>query len=218
VDMVTGANRDGFHLRGVSVSRDVLAGEHARVAELRVVGAGEQCPHCGAQLEGFAALEVGHIFKLGTRYSERLCASVSTADGSSVPLVMGSYGIGLERLLAAVVEAHHDDDGIIWPAALGPYDVEVLLLGDEPELVALADAAIAHLLAAGLDVLYDDRAERPGVKFKDADLIGIPLRIGIGKRALATNSIEWKERTQLHAELVPLAELPGRLHSAGGEE
>jgi prolyl-tRNA synthetase len=138
--MVTGANRDGFHLRGVSVSRDVLAGEHARVADLRVVGAGERCPHCGALLEGFAALE----------------------------------------------------------------------------LAALADAAIAHLLAAGLDVLYDDRAERPGVKFKDADLIGCPLRIGIGKRALATSSVEWKERTHSNAELVPLAELPGRLHSAAG--
>jgi prolyl-tRNA synthetase len=138
-------------------------------------------------------------------------AYVLTADGRAVPLVMGSYGIGLERLLAAVVEAHHDDDGIIWPAALSPYDVEVVTLGGEPELAALADTAIAYLLAAGLDVLYDDRAERPGVKFKDADLIGIPLRIGIGKRALATNSVELKKRSNSTAELVPLAELAGRL-------
>jgi prolyl-tRNA synthetase len=211
VEMVTGANRDGFHLRGVSVQRDVLTGEHARVVDLRMVGPGESCPNCGAPLESFSALEVGHIFKLGTRYSERMGAYVLTADGSAVPLVMGSYGIGLERLLAAVVEAHHDDDGIIWPAALSPYDVEVVTLGGEPELAALADTAIAYLLAAGLDVLYDDRAERPGVKFKDADLIGIPLRIGIGKRALATNSVELKKRSNSTAELVPLAELAGRL-------
>jgi prolyl-tRNA synthetase len=211
VEMVTGANRDGFHLRGVSVQRDVLTGEHARVVDLRMVGPGESCPNCGAPLESFSALEVGHIFKLGTRYSERMGAYVLTADGRAVPLVMGSYGIGLERLLAAVVEAHHDDDGIIWPAALSPYDVEVVTLGGEPELAALADTAIAYLLAAGLDVLYDDRAERPGVKFKDADLIGIPLRIGIGKRALATNSVELKKRSNSTAELVPLAELAGRL-------
>jgi prolyl-tRNA synthetase len=162
-------------------------------------------------MESFAALEVGHIFKLGTRYSERMGAFVLTADGSSVPVVMGSYGIGLERLLAAVVEAHHDEHGILWPASLSPYDVEVLTLGDEPEIAVLADTAIAHLLATGLDVLYDDRDERPGVKFKDADLIGIPLRIGIGKRALATNSVEWKARTQPNAEFVRLADLPGRL-------
>jgi prolyl-tRNA synthetase len=211
VEMVTGANRDGFHLRGVSVQRDVLTGEHARVVDLRMVGPGESCPNCGAPLESFSALEVGHIFKLGTRYSERMGAYVLTADGRAVPLVMGSYGIGLERLLAAVVEAHHDDDGIIWPAALSPYDVEVVTLGGEPELAALADTAIAYLLAAGLDVLYDDRAERPGVKFKDADLIGIPLRIGIGKRALATNSVELKKRSNSTAELVPLAELAGCL-------
>jgi prolyl-tRNA synthetase len=214
VNMVTGANRDGFHLRGVSVSRDILVAQHARVVDVRGVRPGEGCPQCGAQLEGFAALEVGHIFKLGTRYSERMGAYVTTADGGSVPLIMGSYGIGLERLLAAVVEAHHDDDGIIWPAALAPYDVVVLRLGDEPELAALADCTIAELLAAGLDVLYDDRDERPGVKFKDADLIGCPVRIGIGKRALSTRSVEWKERSQAHAALVSLADLPGRLRQS----
>jgi prolyl-tRNA synthetase len=211
--MVTGANRDGFHLRGVSVPRDVLCGEHARAADLRVVAAGEGCPNCGARLESYAALEVGHIFKLGTRYSERMGASVLTADGSAVPLVMGSYGIGLERLLAAVVEQHHDRDGIIWPSSLAPYDATVLTLGDEPELSSMADAAIAELTGAGLDVLYDDRDERAGVKFKDADLIGIPLRIGIGKRGLAANAVEWKPRTQPQAELVPLSELPDRLRS-----
>ncbi len=140
----------------------MLTGEHARVVDLRTVGSGESCPNCGAPLESFNALEVGHIFKLGTRYSERMGAYVLTADGSSVPLVMGSYGIGLERLLAAVVEAHHDDDGIIWPAALSPYDVEVVAVGGEPELAALADNAIAHLLAAGLDVLYDRTTWLPG--------------------------------------------------------
>ncbi len=200
--MVTGANRDGFQLRGVAVQ--------CRMADLRVVGAGERCPHCSAQMESFAALEVGHIFKLGTRYSERMGAFVLTSDGSSVPVVMASYGIGLERLLAAVVEAHHDEHGILWPATLSPYDVEVLTLGDEPELAVLADTAIAHLLATGLDVLYD---ERPGVKFKDADLIGIPLRIGIGKRALATNSVEWKAPRR--PPWSPTRSRRGRLMSAG---
>src|SRR5205823_5012603 len=129
--------------------------------------------------ETFAALEVGHIFKLGTRYSERLGAMILDAAGHRVPIAMGSYGIGLGRLLAAIVERHHDAHGIIWPPAIAPFDVVVLTLGGEAELEPYAHEVSRQLAAAGLDVLYDDRDERAGVKFNDADLIGVPLRIGI---------------------------------------
>jgi len=209
-NLVTGANRDGFHLRGVDLARDVLAGSRAELADLRTACAGEQCPRCDGNLESFPALEVGHIFKLGTRYSERLGATVLDANGESVPLVMGSYGIGLGRLLAAVVEQHHDADGIIWPFSLAPFDATVLTLGEEPQLAEMAERAVVQLEAAGLDVLYDDRDERAGVKFKDADLIGIPLRIGVGRRALAANAVEWKLRSELTAEMVPLPDVADR--------
>lgn len=165
--MVTGANRDGVHLAGVDVARDVLP--HASVADLRVVRHGEGCPACGATLEAFKALEVGHIFKQGKRYSD---------------FEMGAYGIGLGRLLAAVVEAHHDADGIIWPPSLAPFDVTVLTLGPEAELATTAEDVCAELQKGGLEVLYDDRDERAGVKFKDADLIGIPRRISVGRRGI----------------------------------
>jgi prolyl-tRNA synthetase len=166
-NMVTGANRDGFHLAGVEVARDVLP--NANVADLRVVKDGEECPACQEPLETFKALEVGHIFKQGKRFSD---------------FEMGAYGIGLGRLLAAVVEAHHDEDGIIWPPSLAPFDATVLTLGPEPELAATAEQICADLNRAGLEVLYDDRDERAGVKFKDADLIGIPRRIGVGRRGI----------------------------------
>jgi prolyl-tRNA synthetase len=212
-NMATGANRDGFHLSGVDVDRDVLSGEHARVADLRMVSAGEGCPACDGTLDSFAALEIGHIFKLGTRYSERLGATVLDAAGNEVPLVMGSYGIGLERLLAAAVEQHHDADGIIWPMALAPFSATVLTLGAEPELAALADEVITQLSALGLDVLYDDRDERPGVKFKDADLIGIPIRIAVGRRGLADRTVEWKLRTSAASEAIGVEEVGRRVAS-----
>ena len=209
-NLVTGANRDGFHLRGVDLERDVILGSQAAWADLRTARGGESCPDCQARLDSFPALEVGHIFKLGTRYSSRLGATVLDADGNAVPLVMGSYGIGLGRLLAAVVEQHHDDDGIVWPMALAPFDATVLTLGDEPELAALAETAVTQLESIGLDVLYDDRDERAGVKFKDADLVGIPLRIGVGRRGLAANAVEWKLRKDKHADLVPIDEIAAR--------
>ena len=209
-NMVTGANRDGFHLRGVDVDRDIRGGKNVRVLDLRVVAAGERCTTCGATLESFAALEVGHIFKLGTRYSAGLGATVLTADGTRVPLVMGSYGIGLGRLLAAVVEQHHDRDGIIWPFVLAPFDATVLTLGDDPGLATVAEQVIATLCSAGLDVLYDDRGERAGVKFKDADLIGIPLRLSVGRRDLAQHTVEWKLRSESKSVLVPVSELAAR--------
>ncbi|HET9551324.1 MAG TPA: proline--tRNA ligase [Anaeromyxobacteraceae bacterium] len=207
-NMVTGANEDGFHLRGVDVKRDLLG--HGKVAELRTVKAGEGCPRCDGTLDVFKALEVGHIFKLGTKYSVSMKASVLDAAGAQVPIVMGSYGIGVERILAAAIELHHDDDGIRWPLAIAPFHATVLTLGKEPELVAAAEQVVAELAKAGVEVLFDDRDERAGVKFKDADLVGIPVRISVGKKGLAEGKVEWKLRGQKDVTLVPLAEVAGK--------
>ncbi len=202
-NMVTGANVDGFHLRGVDVARD-LVGE---VVDLRAAQAGDPCERCEGVLELDKALEVGHIFKLGTRYSEALGATVLTPEGEQTPLVMGSYGIGVGRIMAAAVELFNDDDGIIWPPAIAPFLATVLTLGAELELAEMADRAVASLAAAGLDVLYDDRDVRAGVKFKDADLIGIPLRVGVGQRGLKAGRVEVKRRGEPEAQLVSLADL-----------
>jgi prolyl-tRNA synthetase len=207
-NMVTGANEDGFHLKGVDVKRDLLG--HGKVAELRNVEAGEGCPRCDGTLDVFKALEVGHIFKLGTKYSVSMKANVLKADGAETPIVMGSYGIGVERILAAAIELHHDQDGIRWPLAIAPFHVTVLPMGKEPELVEAADRVVAELAAAGVEVLYDDRDERPGVKFKDADLVGIPIRIAVGKKGLAEGKVEWKPRGSKDVALVPIGEVAAR--------
>ena len=209
-NMVTGANEDGFHLRGVDVARDLLGG-HARLADLRTVKAGEGCPRCDGTLDVFKALEVGHIFKLGTKYSQSMGASVLTADGAEAPIEMGSYGIGVERIMAAAIELHHDGDGIVWPLAIAPYRVTVLTLGKEPELARAAEEVVAALENGGVDVLYDDRDERAGVKFKDADLIGVPVRIAVGRKGLAEGKVEWKRRGTKTVELVPLGEVAPRV-------
>jgi prolyl-tRNA synthetase len=205
-DMVTGANEDGFHLKGVDVKRDLLA-HGATLADLRTVQAGEGCPRCDGTLDVYKALEVGHIFKLGTKYSQSMQATVLDAAGTQVPIVMGSYGIGVERILAAAIELHHDENGIRWPMSIAPFHATVLTLGPEPELKKAADDLVAALAEAGVEVLYDDRDERAGVKFKDADLIGIPLRISIGKKGLAGGNAEWKLRAGGQVELVPLSDV-----------
>ncbi|MBA2447090.1 MAG: proline--tRNA ligase [Chloroflexi bacterium] len=205
-NMVTGANEDGFHLRGVDVGRDLLA-RGATLADLRSVAAGEGCPRCDGTLDVFKALEVGHIFKLGTIYSTPLGATVLTAEGKEVPLVMGSYGIGMERIMAAAVELHHDEQGMIWPFSIAPFQATVLTLDKEPELARAAEEVVDQLARAGVEVLFDDRDERPGVKFKDADLVGIPLRIAVGQRGLAEGKVEWKLRRDQAVELIPLADV-----------
>jgi prolyl-tRNA synthetase len=214
-EMVTGANKDGFHLRHVSVPRDLA---HAQSADLRTVSAGEGCPRCGKPLAVGKALEVGHIFKLGTRYSESMGARVLDEGGKEVPIVMGSYGIGVERILAGAVELHNDADGIRWPLSIAPFQVAVLPLQMQDEQVrAAAEKLYADLTAAGVEVLLDDRDERAGVKFKDADLIGIPLRIALGKKGLAEGKAEWKARdagAKAPAELVPLGDLVARAVAA----
>jgi prolyl-tRNA synthetase len=217
--LVTGANKDGFHVRNVSVPRDLA---HAAVADLRTINAGEGCPRCGKPLSVGKALEVGHIFKLGTRYSEMMGARVLDEGGKEVPIVMGSYGIGIERILAGAVELHHDADGIRFPMSIAPFHLALLPL--QMQDAAVRDAAerlYQELTAAGIEVLLDDRDERAGVKFKDADLIGLPLRIAIGKKGLAEGKVEWKPRGAAQVELVPLAEVTARARVAvregGGE-
>jgi len=205
--MVTGANENDVHLEGVDAARDLAA---ARLADLRKVKAGEGCPRCEGALDLFKALEIGHIFKLGTKYSVSMKANVLLADGKETPIVMGSYGIGVERVMAAAVELHHDADGIVWPFSIAPYQATVLTLGKEPELARAAEEVAAALGRAGMDVLFDDRDERAGVKFKDADLIGIPLRIAVGKKGLAEGKVEWKLRRGKAVDLVPLADVEER--------
>jgi prolyl-tRNA synthetase len=191
-DMVTGANEDGFHLRGVEVERDI---DVKAWLDLREAQSGEGCPMCQAPLSVHKSIEVGHIFKLGTKYSEVMGANVQNATGESVPLVMGSYGIGLERNLAAVVEANHDENGICWPVNVAPYEVVVTVV--KPKDVDCHEAGerlYEKLLESGIDVMIDDRDERPGVKFNDADLVGFPYRVTVGPKGLSDGLFEFVRR------------------------
>jgi len=191
-DMTTGANEDGFHLRGVDIDRDI---DVKGWLDLREVQDGEACPQCEKPLEVYKTIEVGHIFKLGTKYSEAMGAKVQNEDGKSVPIIMGSYGIGLERNLAAVVEANHDESGICWPVNIAPYEVCVTVV--KPKDVECHEAGerlYEKLSEAGLDVIIDDRDERPGVKFKDAELVGFPYRVTIGPKGIEQGVFELVRR------------------------
>lgn len=190
--MTTGANANDFHLRGVDIERDIAVNEWH---ELRTVEAGESCPNCDGVLEVFPTIEVGHIFKLGTFYADKLGLSVLDENGTMIPIVMGSYGIGVERNMAASIEANHDEKGIVWPIEIAPYHVVITVVRPDDERSSEVSAAIYdELTAAGVEVLLDDRKERPGVKFTDAELIGIPLRITIGPRGLESGVVEFAER------------------------
>lgn len=203
-DMTTGANTDDFHIRGVEVERDISVDVWA---DLRTVTTGEICSQCSTgNLEVAKSLEIGHIFKLGTKYSVSMGATVLNKDGKEVPIVMGSYGIGVERMMAAAIELHHDNDGIIWPKSIAPFDVVLTVTNVKDEkLRDTGEHLYKELQRAGLDVLLDDRDERAGVKFKDADLIGIPYRLTIGKKA-ADGVIELFDRRQRSSEDIKLAD------------
>ena len=209
---VTGANRDGFHLRHVNVTRDLAV---TRFGDFRRVREGEPCPKSGRPLQIRRAIEVGHVFKLGTKYSEKFGATYTDDKKQSHLMVMGCYGIGISRTLQAVIEQCHDADGIAWPWNVAPYQVLIVLLDPQlAEAAALARKLGAAAEAAGADVLLDDRVERPGVKFKDADLIGLPLRITIGGRGLKEGIVEMKWRTEKTVTKVPLAEAEARVQAA----
>jgi len=210
-NMTTGANSDGYHIRGVTVFRDI---DPDVTADLRTVTNGDWCPNCQTGvLEISKAMEIGHIFKLGTKYSESMGANVLTADGKPVPIVMGSYGIGVERIITAAIEQNHDADGIIWPKSITPFDVIVTITNIKDEKLREAGEKLyKDLQAAGLEVLLDDRDERAGVKFKDADMIGIPYRITIGKK-IADEKVELFDRKAKQSEDVGLSDIVSRIQT-----
>jgi prolyl-tRNA synthetase len=188
---VAGANRTGWHLRGVAAGRDY----EPEFADLRQPKEGDACPVCGGALRFQTAIEVGHIFKLGTKYADAFGAKYLDEDGVEKPIVMGSYGIGPGRVLAAAIEQHGSEDAMVWPREISPYDVHVVVLGwDNPELVQTGEQIAAALAVEGLDVLLDDRELRPGEKFADADLIGVPVRITVGKKTLEDGAVDFKDR------------------------
>ena len=210
-NMTTGANKDDHHLRGVDIARDIAVDEWV---EVRTVESDEGCPRCDeGVLEVFKGMEIGHIFKLGTKYSESMGATVLNQDGKSVPIVMGSYGIGVERIMTAAVEQQHDDDGIVWPKSLTPFDVVVTITNmKQDEIRQAGEQLYSNLQQAGFDVLLDDRDERAGVKFKDADLIGIPYRITIGKKVI-DGVVEFFDRKAKTSVDVKLTEVISTLQS-----
>jgi prolyl-tRNA synthetase len=202
--MVTGANTDDFHLRGVDIARDITVGSWA---DLREVAAGEPCPVCGEPLEIEPAIEVGHIFKLGYKFTKAFDVTVLDASGERVHPIMGSYGIGVERAMAAIVESHYDERGIIWPVAVAPFTVVVTVAqSEDPESAKAGESVYEQLTAAGIEVIIDDRAERAGVKFRDAELTGIPFRVTVGKRGLADSTVEVTERATGETVKVPIGD------------
>jgi prolyl-tRNA synthetase len=192
-EMTTGANEDGFHFKNVSIERDLKV---SAWFDLRTVSAGEPCKNCGQPLKIRRAIEVGHVYKLGTKFSEPLNATFLDADGARKPAVMGCYGIGVTRTLQAIIEQGNDKDGVIWPLSVAPYTVCItpLAVAPESEVMKLAEKIYAGLSAKNVDVILDDRDERPGVKFKDSELVGFPIRIGIGEKSLAKGEVEIKPR------------------------
>jgi prolyl-tRNA synthetase len=198
---VAGANRDGFHLRGVEAGRDY----EPRFADLREAQEDDACPQCGGGLRFQTAIEIGHIFKLGTFYSVPLEATFLDESGSEKPLVMGSYGIGPGRIMAAAVEQRHDEHGIAWPRSIAPYEATVVAIGAAgPEAVATAERVAAELEAEGLEVLLDDRDLRPGEKFADADLLGCPVRVTVGKKTIEDGRADVLVRAGRAEERIPV--------------
>ncbi|HOX59119.1 MAG TPA: proline--tRNA ligase [Candidatus Paceibacterota bacterium] len=204
-EMTTGANADGFHLRHVAIGRDIQV---AHWTELRLVQAGEACAKCSDKsgLKVQRAIEVGHVFKLGTKYSQALNALFLDETGKQQPAIMGCYGIGVTRTLQAVIEQSHDDYGIVWPVSVAPYSVCITPLNVAPEgaVMRLAEKIYAELTARGVDVILDDRNDRPGVKFKDSELVGFPIRVGIGEKSLAKGEVEIKPRA---GEMMPVKDV-----------
>jgi prolyl-tRNA synthetase len=199
-----GANKEDAHYTGVNWGRDV---ELSEFADLLLVAGGDPCPRCDSKLEAFRGIEVGHIFKLGTKYSEAMACNYTDEAGADRPMIMGCYGLGIGRTVAAAIEQNHDKDGIIWPRPLAPY--EVLLVGlnqDDEEVKRVAEQLYGQLLEKGVEVFYDDREERPGVKFKDADLIGLPVRLVVGAKSLADGKVEISLRRDREKQMVPVAE------------
>ena len=197
---IVGANKKDHHLDYAVPGRDFPEPEYG---DFTTAIAGDPCVRCGTALEIYRGIEVGHIFKLGTKYSESMHCEYLDEGGKRVPMIMGCYGLGIGRTVAAAVEQSHDDDGVIWPMPIAPFEVVVTVVGKEETVVRTATEVYEKLIAAGIDALLDDRDERPGVKFKDADLIGFPLRIAVGAKSLAAGNVEWSWRKDRAKQLAP---------------
>lgn len=208
--MVTGANEDDFHVRHVDVDRDL---EAPKWTSLRNVVPGERCASCGGELAVKRTIELGHIFKLGLRYSESMNLTVLDEQGKEIPVVMGSYGIGIERLVAAVIEGYHDDNGIVWPWSVAPFHIVVTPISVKDDEAMKTAERLYDDLGASFEALLDDRDERPGVKFKDADLIGVPLRVVVGPRGLEKGVVELFERHTQQKEEVPVDRIIDEVHA-----
>jgi prolyl-tRNA synthetase len=210
-NLVAGANEEGHHLLNTNTPRDYAA---SIVADIAAAGDGDACIQCGQPLHTARGVEVGNIFKLGARYSEAIGATYLAADGSQQPIVMGSYGIGSGRLLACVAEEHHDDKGLIWPISVAPYHVQLVsLAGAEASVAEAAERVYRTLLDTGIEALYDDRGESPGVQFADADLIGIPIRLTVSARSLGKGGVEMKRRDRKESTIVVEADLVARVQA-----
>jgi len=210
-DFVVGANEKDQHYLGANLERDFKVDGFA---DLRQAVGGDPCPRCAGQLESWRGIEVGHVFKLGTKYSEAMNATVLDDQGQARTLIMGCYGIGIGRTVAASIEQNHDENGVIWPMPIAPFQVLVVILNPNDDALRLAaEKLYAELLELGVEVLLDDRDERPGAKFKDADLIGIPLRVTVGARGLKEGQVELKARASDELEMLPLAEAAQLLHA-----
>jgi prolyl-tRNA synthetase len=210
VGLTTGANKDDYHITGVNVGASF---QPDSFCDLRTVNEGELCPECGHKLRLARAIEVGHIFKLGTKYSEAMGAVFLDENGVEKPIVMGSYGIGVGRLVATVIETSHDEHGIIWHPSVTPFDVTILTLNpSNTEIFALSESIYNSLQYKGLTVLWDERDARPGVKFNDADLVGVPVQIIVGDRSLTSGQVEIKIRKTGEREFVPRDELVAKIH------
>jgi len=205
-NMFSGANKNDYHIGGIDFMRDVTGAEFF---DLRTVQSGEECPRCGKPLEVFTAIELGHIFKLGTKYSEAMGALFQDEKGEEHPIIMGSYGIGVERVIACYIEQHNDEKGIVWSTKLAPYKVHLLALNMKSELISgTANGIYEELRKAGVEVLFDDRSEvSAGVKFNDADLLGMPVQVIIGEKKLKTGQVEFKIRATQERRDIPLEEV-----------
>jgi prolyl-tRNA synthetase len=211
----TGANAEDTHVVGVVPGRDF---EPESIVDVRLAAAGDPCPSCSGKLVEKRGIEVGHIFKLGTKYSESMDCRYQDAEGNEQPMIMGCYGLGVGRTLAAAVEQNHDDNGIIWPLPLAPYEVVLVVLNaDKPEVVEAAGGLYVQLKDAGIDVLFDDRPERPGVKFNDMDLIGFPVRVVLGKRGLDNGEVELSLRRDGEKKATPIADMVPAVEALLGE-
>ena len=223
-NLVAGANEEGYHFINVNYPRDYQADI---VADIAVAEEDSLCPECGQEMNLQRGVEVGNIFKLGTRYTKAMGANFLDAEGKSKPVIMGSYGIGSGRLMASVVEEHHDEHGLIWPISVAPYEVHLIVLSskakksdtdkDNLDPIEVAEQLYQEFLSAGIEILFDDRDESPGVKFNDADLIGIPIRLTVSERALKSGGIEVKKRDQKEKDIIPIGEIQDHVKSTIAE-